>query len=166
MSAGVALGFSSPVPQGPPQASGKRRRDPTGVRALGEEGSHSPPQATAHPTALHSHLLATRGPTGRGQGAVSQPPPARNPRSTPPMHQPPTPPSWVPVRPLKPKSLQIRGSWPLPPASCPPTPRTPHGGKTRESEGRSTAQGRQGGRRETHLTLKFLSFFFPFLSLL
>lgn len=43
------------------------------------------------------------------------------------------------------------------------------GGKTRESEGQSTAQGRQGGRRETHLTLKFLSFLafsFPPFSLL
>lgn len=158
----VWLWGSPPLfPRAPPQASGKRRWDLTGVRA--QRGSHAPPSCCP-PHGPPFTPPGQKGTHGRGMGAIPAPSCWKPQKSIPQMHQHPILPSWVPARPPKPKSLQIWGSWPLPPASCPPTPRTLHGGRGESLRDGAQCRGQPGGRRETHLTLEFLfSFLFSFL---
>ncbi|XP_040317649.1 proline-rich protein 36-like [Herpailurus yagouaroundi] len=125
----------------PPQASGKRRRDPTGVRALGEEGSryrppHSPPFTP--PGYKGTHWKGTGGCVPAPSG---QEPPVHSPNASTPH-----PSILGPSQASKTKVPSDPGVLASAPSLLPPTPRTPHGGKTTESL-RDRAQHR-GDREE------------------
>lgn len=69
MSAGVALRFST-APWGQWGEPGLRKEEAGSNRKKGfRRGRSHPPQLLPLPTALHSPLLARRGPTGKGTGA-------------------------------------------------------------------------------------------------
>lgn len=86
------------------------------------------PRATALPTALHSHLLARRGPPGRGR-ELSQPPPVGTPKIYSPNASTPHPPILGPSQASKTKVPSDSGVLASAPSFLPSHPPGPHMGE-------------------------------------
>lgn len=138
MSPGVALGFSSPVPQGPPP--GLRKEKVGSNRSQGSERKSCTPKLLPSPRPS-IHTSWPEGDPRKGNGSYPSPLLLETPKVHSPNASTPHPPILGPSQASKTKVPSNLGVLASAPSFLPSYPQDPTRGKRRESEGWSPVQG-------------------------